>query len=102
MTGQPEIREEITRYEVNAMPAGAMDADQFALKVERWPDGSWTVGFRSTYVSVAGELFTGSTGKFSEEEALRLARELAPQIRVGGMTAAEYQVWARERVVGRG
>lgn len=102
MTEQTEIREEVTRYEVCAMPTGAMDADQFVIKVERWSDGWWTVSHRGRFLGADGVFYAWAEGKFPVEEALRRAREIAPQVQIGRMTAAEYQVWARERVVGRG
>jgi hypothetical protein len=97
-----EIREDVTRYEVCAMPAGAMDADQFVIKVELYSDGLWSVSHRGAFLGADGCFYAWVAAKFPVEEALRLARELAPVVRIGGMTAAEYQVWARERVVGRG
>ncbi|HXM55361.1 MAG TPA: hypothetical protein VOB72_08220 [Candidatus Dormibacteraeota bacterium] len=101
-------REPVTEYTICALPEDDINHGSFAVKVAYRGRGLWAVVRHRYCLGRDGEwdyesMPSGRTDewlaehRFTEAEALRLAREAAPHIRVNGMTAAEVQAWAASR-----
>lgn len=97
-----------TEYTLSGLPEEDINYSSFAIKVAYRGRGLWAVTHHGyclgrngdwDYESVPSERtdewLTGH--RFGRDEALRLAREAAPKVRVNGMTAAEVAVWAEQR-----
>lgn len=100
MVELPEARVRPTRYEVSCLPADDINAHCFTVGVEwrggdRWAvtrysqclgrDGAWS------YESIPSERRDDwlAGHRFSLDEALILAKEHAPKVRVNGWTVAQ-------------
>lgn len=93
--GQPEVIVDVTRYTVSVLPADDINHRTFALYVELKRDG-WIVTDGHEYYGPAGsrELSQSTAHHFADyDDALALARELAPALTVNGRTATE--IWQR-------
>lgn len=108
------VVEQVTEYRVSAAPLDHDDGWRFALVV-RWNRGTWMV----TDAAEPAD-YMGADGRWSWEtpserhaegwrdayrfdlpDALRIAREAAPKVRVNGRTWAEWQAhWAQTRSKG--
>ena len=98
-----EIRTEVTSYLVTAWPedlAGNPDASSWCVTVERRGDGEWAVlrgdGSGGPRLSPVGE-WTYDRHRYPLERALELAREMAPKVRIMGMTTLECIAWHRQQ-----
>ncbi|MFE5037096.1 hypothetical protein [Streptomyces sp. NPDC056683] len=81
----------VTRYTVSVFPAGDRDRRHYALHVEQKPRG-WIVTDGATYYGPDGseELSQSTAHHFADyDDALALARELAPGLTINGHTAAD-------------
>jgi hypothetical protein len=93
----PETIVAVTRYTVSVFPEGDRDRKYYALHVELKPRG-WIVTDGAAYYGPDGsEEFSQSTAHhFADyDDALDLAKRLAPGLTVNGSTAAE--VYRRTR-----
>ena len=95
-----EVSTRVTQYQVNALPESILDAHHWDVTVEYRGDGKWAICHFRQCLGDDGEWdFEPSpssrtdewlaTHRFTEEEALRLAREQAPNITVNGLTPAD-------------
>lgn len=90
--GQPEVLVEITRYEVSVLPADDINRKHFALYVDRTRNGSWIVNDGHGGYDIDGDWAPGLAvaHEFNDyDDALALARKLAPNVTVNGHTATE-------------
>lgn len=95
-----KIYEQAVTYEVGVLPPDHIDAHSFRITVE-WRGGeAWAVLHMRYCLGADGEWDWEAhpsersddwlaTHRFPLEEALRLAREVAPTVKVNGTTAAE-------------
>lgn len=91
MTTVPEPVVQITRYTVSVLPADDINHKHYALQVELKPDG-WIVHTGHEYYVGEGEWDPSQARahRFGDhQEALKLARLLAPNLTCNGRTAAE-------------
>lgn len=99
---------QVTEYTVSVLPDGDVNQDLFTIKVAYRGRGLWAVLRRSFCLGRSGDwdyesMPSGRTDqwlaeyRFTEAEALDLAREAAPQIEYGGRTASEFLAWAAAR-----
>ncbi|MFD5875667.1 hypothetical protein [Streptomyces sp. NPDC060322] len=92
MTQQPEVLVEVTRYSVCVLPRGDINFTAFVMYVQRRRDG-WGITDGAGWVaSVTGQwtLDHYDALTFAElEDALSLARKLAPDRRINGHTAMD-------------
>ena len=92
--GQPEVLVSITRYAVSVLPANDINREYVALHVELSREG-WIVHDGHGGYDADGGWEPGRLGAhpFADyDDALALARELAPGLTVNGHTATEaYQ-----------
>ncbi|WP_282696305.1 hypothetical protein [Streptomyces sp. CC208A] len=92
MPDLPEVTVTATRYTVSLLPADDINHRAYALYVQRRPDG-WGITDGVGWVEGPGghwhfDYYEALT--FAElDDALALARRLAPGKRVNGITAAE-------------
>ena len=99
--GQPEVIVSVTRYTVSVLPAGDINHKYFALHVELKRDG-WIVTDGHGFYGPAGarELSQSTAHHFADyDDALALARKLAPVLTVNGRSATE--VWQRTQESGQ-
>jgi hypothetical protein len=88
----PEVITQITRYEVSVLPVGDINRRYFSLYVELTRRGGWIVndghgGFNANGNWEPGHL---NVHEFADhDDALNLARRLAPGITVNGHTATD-------------
>jgi hypothetical protein len=90
--GQPEVIVSITRYTVSVLPAGDVNHRYFALFVEMTRRGTWVVTDGHGGYDRDGNWSAGSWSGAEYayvDEALALARHLAPRVTVNGHTAIE-------------
>ena len=92
--GDPEVIVSVTRYAVSVLPPGDINRKYFTLFVELGRDG-WTVHDGHGSYGADGEWEPGrlNAHAFADyDDALALARRLAPDVTVNGHTALEaYQ-----------
>ncbi|MFE7509721.1 hypothetical protein ACFU8I_00545 [Streptomyces sp. NPDC057540] len=91
-TGQPEVLVEATRYSVSVLPRDDINVRTYALYVERRRDG-WGITDGSAWVvSLHGHWslnYDAAITRPDLDDALAIARRLAPEYRVNGITATE-------------
>lgn len=96
----PELTVRATRYMVNAVPETAPDAYVFEVAVEWRSEDQWAVMWHSRCLSKSGKwdfepLSSSRTTRwknnhrFSFEEAMKRAKEIAPSVTVNGHVARE-------------
>lgn len=97
-----EIRTQVTSYLVTAWPedlADNPDALTWCVTVERI-GGEWAVlrgdGPGGPWLSPDGE-WTYGPHRYPLEQALEMAREMAPKVRFNGLTTLECIAWHREQ-----
>jgi hypothetical protein len=96
-TETPEVIVSITRYTVSVLPADDINHRYFALNVELKPRG-WVVHNGHEYFGPDGarELSQSTARHFADyDDALALAKRLAPGLVVNGHTAVD--AWHRTR-----
>lgn len=89
--GEPEVLVSITRYAVSVLPAGDINRKYFTLFVELGRDG-WVVTDGHAFYAEDGTWQPAQwlARQFADyDEALALAREIAPEMTVNGHTATE-------------
>lgn len=97
-----------TEYTVSALPEDDINSSAFQIVVAYRGRGLWAVSRHRRCLGRSGEWDWESMPseradewlaehRFPLAEALRLAREELPKLRVNGMTAAEVQAWAEKR-----
>lgn len=102
-----------TEYTLSALPEGDINSSAFEIKVAYRGRGLWAAYRHGHCLGRDGEWDFERTPssrtdewlaeyRFPLAEALRLAREELPKLRVNGMTAAEVQAWAEKRRRGAG
>lgn len=88
---EPEVLVSITRYAVSVLPPGDINRKYFTLFVELGRDG-WTVhdGHFAYQGDGTWQPGQGTAHRFADyDEALALAREIAPEMTVNGHTAVD-------------
>lgn len=91
MNAQPEVLVTITRYTVSVLPADDINHRSFALYVELKPNG-WVVHDGASGYDADGAEHFGQTWRHpiaDYDDALALARRLAPTLTVNGDTATD-------------
>ncbi|GAA2732132.1 hypothetical protein [Streptomyces nogalater] len=91
MPQTPDVIVSLTRFTVSVLPANDVNHKAYALQVELKPHG-WVVHDGHVYFDPDGsEAFSQSTAyHFADhEDALALAKRLAPGLTVNGHTATE-------------
>ncbi|MFD9721062.1 hypothetical protein [Streptomyces sp. NPDC059076] len=86
----PAALVDVTRYEVSVLPATDINRKLFALHVERTRRDTWIVHNGHGAYDIDGDWAPGTAlaHEFATaEEALDLARRLAPNVTVNGHTA---------------
>jgi hypothetical protein len=89
-TVAPRIYEESTRYTISVLPPDDPWRRHYLLHVQQRPDGKWIVLHESYWANAAGEWSVPSSGDhvpqhlFELDDALTLARKLAPTVEGGG------------------
>lgn len=97
-----------TEYTVCDLPEDDINHSAFAVKVAYRGRGLWAVTRHRYCLSRTGEWHYESMPsertdewltehRFYRDEALRLAREAAPTVRVNGMTVADLKAWIEQR-----
>jgi hypothetical protein len=97
-----------TEYTLSPLPEGDINSTAFEVKVAYRGRGLWAVSRHRQCLARSGEWDWESIPsertdewlaehRFPLDEALRLAREELPNLRVNGMTAAEVSAWAEQR-----
>lgn len=92
MTNTPEVIVSITRYTVSVLPTNDINHRYFALFVEPTRRGTWVVTDGDGGFGTDGKWTPGrdSGAEYADvDEALGLARRLAPGLTVNGHTAVE-------------
>lgn len=103
---EPSVR--VSEYTVGMLPEDDINSGSYEVKVAYRGRDLWAVSWHRQCLGKDGEWDWESLPserteewlaehRFGEQEALRLAREVAPTIRTNGMTAAEMQQWAERR-----
>jgi hypothetical protein len=90
--GQPEVIVNVTRYTVSVLPADDVNHRYFALFVELTQRGTWAVTDGHGGFGPDGKWTPGrdSGAEYADvDEALDLARRLAPGLTVNGHTAVD-------------
>ncbi|MEC4016034.1 hypothetical protein [Streptomyces sp. H27-D2] len=90
--GQPDVLTAITRYEVSVLPADDLNRKFYTLLVERTRRGTWVVtdGHAGYLEDGHGTPGQATAHQFADyDDALALARRLAPDMTVNGRTATE-------------
>jgi hypothetical protein len=88
----PEVIVAITRYEVCVLPADDINWRDFALYVEQTRRGTWIVNNGAGGYDIHGRWTDGvfTAHEFAAlDDALDLARRLAPGVTVNGHTATD-------------
>ena len=99
-----------TEFTLSALPEDDINASAYQIKVAYRGRGLWAVSRHRQCLGRSGawdweSIPSERTDEWLAEhrfllgEALRLAREELPKLRVNGMTAAEVQAWAEQRRV---
>lgn len=103
MTDQPEVLVEPTRYEVSVLPHDDINRSSFTINVEARGHGTWAVARHNQCLNASGQWDWEpspsnreddwlATHRFDLDDALALARKLAPTVTVNGRTALDaYQ-----------
>ncbi|MFJ8677270.1 hypothetical protein [Streptomyces sp. NPDC093589] len=89
--GEPKVLVAITRYEVSVLPADDINRRYFALFVELTPHG-WIVTDGHAGYDADGTAHFGEMRRhhFADvDDALAIARRLAPDLTVNGHTATD-------------
>ncbi|MFE0647452.1 hypothetical protein ACFVZH_02525 [Streptomyces sp. NPDC059534] len=96
---EPPVLVEVTRYEVSVLPRDDINRKYFTLFVDNRGDGRWSVNDGHGCYAADGTWAAGmkpfhldgweNSHRFSLDEALTLAKRLAPSVSVNGHTAAE-------------
>ncbi|MFD7922483.1 hypothetical protein ACFV3R_25065 [Streptomyces sp. NPDC059740] len=89
---QPSPLTDITRYEVSVLPADDINRRYFTLYVEKTRRGKWVVTDGHGGYDRDGNWTPGLTSgiEYADvEDALALARRLAPNVTVNGHTATD-------------
>lgn len=92
MTDLPEVTVTATRYAVSLLPADDVNYRAYALYVDRRRDGWGITDGAAWVVSLDGHWslnFDAAITRPDLDDALAIARRLAPMYRVNGITAAE-------------
>jgi hypothetical protein len=103
----------VTEYTVSVLPEDDINASSYAITVAYRGRDLWAVSRHRQCLGRDGEWDWESLPsertdewlaehRFTEQEALRLAREAAPGIRCNGLTAVEMQQWIAQRQGGEG
>lgn len=99
----PDVR--VTRYTVSCIPESNIDRPHFDVTVEYRGVGRWSIMHRGCfclgrdgeweYESIPSERREEwlTEHRFTESEALGLAREWAPKIRCNGKTVTDVLAW---------
>jgi hypothetical protein len=98
------IHEQVTRYAVSVIPDGHPLRRHFTITVDYRGEHRWAVLYEGSAMSRDGgadhEPLASNRDeewlaahRFAEDEALALARELAPQVRCNGRTAEQAMQW---------
>lgn len=88
----PEVLVDITRYEVSVLPADDINRRHHVLYVDRTRRGTWIVNDGHGGYDIDGDWAPGLAvaHEFADyDDALDLARRLAPNLAANGRTAAE-------------
>ncbi len=97
-----------TEYTLSPLPEGDINSTAFQIKVAYRGHGLWAVSRHQQCLARSGGWDWESIPsertdawlaehRFPLAEALRLAREELPKLRVNGMTAADVAAWAEQR-----
>ncbi|MFI2081489.1 hypothetical protein ACH43Y_14215 [Streptomyces rubiginosohelvolus] len=90
--GLPDIDVTVTRIEVSLLPEGDINRKYYRLFVERTVRGTWTVHDGHGGYDIDGVWAPGLAvaHEFDDsEDAVALAKRLAPNVTVNGLTAAD-------------
>jgi hypothetical protein len=99
MNATPEVTVNITRYTVSALPADNINHKHYALHVEL-TRGGWIVHDQHGGYDIDGDWAPGLAvaHKFADyEDALALAKKLAPNVTVNGYTVTDALRMAAKR-----
>lgn len=85
----PQASVEVTAYEVSALPAGHRFRRHFTIHVARVPGtDDWVLRHRGAYLDRSGDSCDRPV-HFDQDTALVLARTLAPDLEVTGVTPTQ-------------
>lgn len=99
---EPVIYEEVSRYTVSVLPPDDPWRRHYVIDVERRGDGKWSVLHSGYWANAAGEWAVPYSGEhvpgylFELDEALALARRLAPTVETNERTALDVLDLPRE------
>lgn len=85
----------ITEHTICALPESNPDWRHYAIKVQRRGNTDyWVVAWSGEYLLLDGGepawvMHPGNASQFDEQNALRAAEQLAPELVVGGFTVAD-------------
>jgi len=84
----PEPVVTVSQYTVSCLPSDHPEQHHFAVVVRSRGDGRWTVSDGFDYFAPTGE-YSADPWPMSENDALELAKRIAPTMVVQGHTVAE-------------
>ncbi|MER6601137.1 hypothetical protein [Streptomyces parvus] len=90
--GLPDVDVTVTRIEVSLLPEGDINRKYYRLFVERTVRGTWTVHDGHGGYDIDGDWAPGLAvaHEFDDsDDAVVLAKRLAPNVTVNGLTAAD-------------
>ncbi|MFE4915851.1 hypothetical protein ACFRCX_30570 [Streptomyces sp. NPDC056652] len=90
--GLPDVDVIVTRYEVSLLPLNDVNRKYFTLYVERTRRGMWIVNDGHGGYDIDGDWAPGLAvaHEFNDyDDAIALARRLAPNVTINGHTAAD-------------